>query len=197
MGALFGNANLALLLSTAIAMFVLWQQRKPTLRELGMTVETALMSGGAIILITAAGGAFGGMLKEAKVGTAILGIFGDPQSSGIIFLFLGFGMASLMKVAQGSSTTAMIIVSGMLAASVAEVELGYHTVYVATAIGAGSLMGSWMNDSGFWIFAKMSGLTEVEALKSWTPLLLVLGTVSLATTLLLAIVLPDPLFWLS
>ena len=196
-GSLFGNANLALLLSTAIAMFVLWKQRKPTLKQLGMTVETSLMSGGAIILITAAGGAFGGMLAVANVGTAILDIFGEAESTGIFFLFLGFGMASLMKVAQGSGTTAMIVVSGMLAPSVAEVELGYHTVYIATSIGAGSLFGSWMNDSGFWIFAKMSGLTEVEALKTWTPLLMILGIVSLATTLLLAIVLPNPLIWLS
>ena len=54
-------------------------------------------------------------------------------------------------------------------------QLPYDTVYLATAIGAGSLVGSWMNDSGFWIFAKMSGLTETEALKTWTPLLLVLA----------------------
>jgi H+/gluconate symporter-like permease len=47
-----------------------------------------------------------------------------------------------------------------------------------------------MNDSGFWIVAKMSGLTEIEALKSWTVMLVVLGTFSLAVTMLLAIVLP-------
>ena len=58
-------------------------------------------------------------------------------------------------------------------------------------------MGSWMNDSGFWIFAKMGGLTEVEVLKSWTIMLLVLGSVSFAVTLLLANVLPQPLAWLG
>ena len=47
-----------------------------------------------------------------------------------------------------------------------------------------------MNDSGFWIFAKMGGLTEVEALKSWTPMLVVLGVVSFLMTLLLANVMP-------
>jgi GntP family gluconate:H+ symporter len=54
-----------------------------------------------------------------------------------------------------------------------------------------------MNDSGFWIFAKMSGLTEVEALKSWTTTLLVLAFVSLAVTMLLAFLLPDPLGFIS
>ena len=48
-----------------------------------------------------------------------------------------------------------------------------------------------MNDSGFWIFAKMGGLTETEALKSWTPMLVVMGLVSFAVTVLLSQVLPQ------
>ena len=188
---LLGNANLALLLSTAAAMFVYVRQRKPSKDERAKNIELALMSGGAIILITAAGGAFGAMLDVAKVGDAIKTAFeGSSGNGGMFYLLLGFGIAALFKVAQGSSTTAMIVVSGMLAPVVAGADLPYNTVYLATAIGAGSLIGSWMNDSGFWIFAKMSGLTETEALKTWTPLLVVLGGVSLGATLLLANVMP-------
>ncbi len=189
--ALAGNANLALLLAMAAALIVYVRQRKPTRDEMSASVESALMSGGAIILITAAGGAFGGMLDVAKVGPAIQGMFDTQGSSeGMFYLFLGFGMAALLKIAQGSSTTAMIVVSGMLAPTVADVTLPYNAVYLATAIGAGSLIGSWMNDSGFWIVAKMSGLTEAEALKTWTPLLLVLGATSMAATVALALLLP-------
>jgi GntP family gluconate:H+ symporter len=167
------------------------KQRKPTRDEMSASVESALMSGGAIILITAAGGAFGGMLDVAKVGPAIQGMF-DTQGSGegLFYLFLGFGMAALLKIAQGSGTTAMIVVSGMLAPTVADVTLPFNAVYLATAIGAGSLVGSWMNDSGFWIVAKMSGLTEAEALRTWTPLLLVLGVTSMTATVILAMLLP-------
>ncbi|MCA9268829.1 MAG: gluconate permease, partial [Planctomycetales bacterium] len=93
-------------------------------------------------------------------------------------------------VAQGSSTVAMITVSAMLAGVASATTLGFHPVYLATAIGGGSLVGSWMNDSGFWIFAKMGGLTEVEALKSWTVLLVVLGSVTFLLTLLLSQVMP-------
>ena len=52
------------------------------------------------------------------------------------------------------------------------------------------MVGSWMNDSGFWVFAKMSGLTELEALKSWTPLLAVLGVTGLITSAVAAMLLP-------
>ena len=190
---LIGDPNFALLVATAISLVILFRQRKLTLLNLGATVESALMSGGVIILITAGGGAFGKMLTVANIGPAIQAQFGssDADGTGLSFLFLGFGIAALLKVAQGSSTVAMITTSAMLATmNVNSQMLGFDPVYLATAIGAGSLIGSWMNDSGFWIFCKMSGLTEAEALKSWTPLLIVLGCTSMATTVLLSIVFP-------
>ena len=84
----------------------------------------------------------------------------------------------------------MIITSGMMVGMIDGIDLPYDVVYLATAIGAGSLVGSWMNDSGFWIFAKMGGLTEKEALQTWTPLLIVLGVVSMVMTLILATIMP-------
>jgi H+/gluconate symporter-like permease len=85
----------------------------------------------------------------------------------------------------------MIGASGILAGVVASAgDIGFHPVYVATAIGCGSLVGSWMNDSGFWIYARMSGLTEMETLKSWTPGLAVVGISGFLATLVLAWLLP-------
>ncbi len=155
-------------------------------------VEEALKSAGVIILITAGGGAFGAMLKAAQIGPAIQEMFSTGAGvSGVVLLFLSFGVASLLKIAQGSSTVAMITTSGMISAMLAGAgALSFHPVYLATAIASGSLVGSWMNDSGFWIYTKMGGLTEVEALKSWTPLLALLGVTGMATTLLLALFLP-------
>ena len=193
---IIGDANFALLVATAISLIILLRQRSMTLFQLSATVEQALMSGGVIILITAGGGAFGKMLTVAKIGPAIQEMFSNESGgTGLSFLFLGFGIAALLKVAQGSSTVAMITTSAMLSAmlttnTVNPISLGFDPVYLATAIGAGSLIGSWMNDSGFWIFCKMSGLTEAEALKSWTPLLFVMGCTSMATTILLSIVWP-------
>lgn len=184
-----GNSNLALLISTVIALVVYIRQRRPSQEDVVRLVETSLMSGGVIILITAAGSAFGAMLRVAQVGEAIQNLFGG-HAPGPTMLFLGFGISALIKVAQGSSTAAMIITSGMMPGMLAGVDLPFDIVYLATAIGAGSLVGSWMNDSGFWIFAKMGGLSEREALCTWTPLLAVLGFVSMAVTLLLATVMP-------
>ncbi len=189
---LLGDPNLALLLSAAIAMVTLVRQRNLTLRELGRTTETALMSGGVIILITAGGGAFGAMLRESGVKEAVEGSFDlGGANVGTVMLLLSFGISAVMKVAQGSSTVAMITTSSMVAAmGLSAQSLGFHPVYLGLAIGTGSLVGSWMNDSGFWIFARMSGFTEVEALKSWTILLVIIAVAGLGFTMAFAWLMP-------
>ncbi len=187
---LWSNANFALLLAAICAIATLKVVRQLSLRQLGEEVEEALMSGGMIILITAAGGAFGAMLSQANVGTSIQGFFEGSRGGGIALLLLAFAIAAVLKVAQGSSTVSMIIGSGMIASIAAGQTLDYHAVYLATAVGSGSLMGSWMNDSGFWVFAKMGGLTEAEALRSWTLLLAVLSVTGLGVTILLSLVMP-------
>jgi GntP family gluconate:H+ symporter len=187
--AVFGNANMALLISAVIAILMLRRQRGLSRAQLAAAVETALMSGGVIILITAAGGAFGEMLKQAQLGDA-LRTLAPSHGAGMTLQLLGFGVAVVLKVAQGSTTVAMITAAAMLAGIASPETLGFHPAYLATAIGGGALVGSWMNDSGFWIFAKMGGLTEIEALKSWTILLSCVGVAALLSSLVLALVLP-------
>ena len=192
--AVLGNVNLAMLFSAAIAMLMLKSKRALTNTQLAKVVEVSLMSGGMIILITAAGGAFGAMLKTAQIGPAIENLFkgGSGQTaSGLLLLGLGALIALVMKIAQGSTTVAMITASAMIAAMITPIKtLGYHPVYLATAIGGGAVIGSWMNDSGFWIFVKMTGLTEAEGLKSWTPLLAIVGFTAVVVSFLLAMILP-------
>jgi H+/gluconate symporter-like permease len=189
----YGNANFALLISAAISVLLYIRMRRPSRAEFSETIESALMSGGLIILITSAGGAFGAMLKEAQIGPAIANLFADGSQSataGVGLLTLGFFISALMKIAQGSTTVAVITASGMIAAMIEGTTLGFNPVYLATSIGGGGLIGSWMNDSGFWIFSKMGGISEVESLKSWTPLLCVLGTVTFGMSILLSLVMP-------
>jgi len=197
--AIIGNPNLALLVAAAVAMGVYARQRGVSRAELAEMVETSLMSAGVMILIIAASGAFGVALQATEIGPVIerafvgqSGAAASGTGSGLIFLFLGFGVASLIKIAQGSSTVAMITTAAMLAAMLPANGGGlpFHTVYVATAIASGSLVGTWMNDSGFWLFSKMGGVTEIETLKSWTPVLAVVGVTGMVTTLVLAVLVP-------
>jgi GntP family gluconate:H+ symporter len=190
--AVLGNRDMALVLAAAVAMFVLVRQRKLSFKELAARSETALMSGGMIILITAAGGAFGAMLREAGIKDWLEGLLGEQgQSVGLVMLLMAFAVAVVMKFAQGSGTVSMITTVSIFAAmGISPEMLGCNPVYLAMAIGSGSLVGDWMNNSGFWIFARMGGFTEIETLKSWTILTAALGVIGLGITLLFARLLP-------
>jgi GntP family gluconate:H+ symporter len=179
--ALLGDPSFALTLSAAVSLWILARQRQLPFAELSRTVEKSVSSAGVIILITSAGGAFGGMLVLAKVSDT-LGALAD--GAGMSALVLGFGLASLFKLAQGSGTVTMITVSSILAPLLAASPLPYHPVYLVMAVGAGSLVGQWMNDSGFWVFRTMTGLTEVETLETKSVMMAVMGLTAMAVTLL-------------
>jgi GntP family gluconate:H+ symporter len=185
-----GNADFALIVSAVVAMVTLAVRKGYTLARLGEVLEPALASAGMIILITAAGGAYGAMLKVAGVGDALGAM---AKSWGMSLITLGFFLSAILKIAQGSSTVAMITVSSIVAPMIAQATLTFHPVYIGLSIASGSLVGSWMNDSGFWVYKQMSGLTEPEALKTWTPLLIILGVAGFLGCLAGTVVCPMPL----
>ena len=179
--AFLGNPSFALLAGAVVSLWLLARQNRLSLKQLAVPVEEAVKSAGVIILITAGGGAFGGMLVLAGVGDML----GESASElGMSLMLLGFLLAMLVKIAQGSGTVAMITASAIMAPLLASADLTYHPVYVLMSIGSGALIGTWMNDSGFWVFRTMTGLTEIETLQTKTALLVVLGTTGFAVTLL-------------
>lgn len=184
---LFGNKNIAMAIAAFISILMLVRQRHSDLVQLANALQSALSSGGVIILITAAGGAFGRALQQ----TGIAGQFGEVTgASTATVLGIAFIVTSMVRFAQGSATVAMITGVGVMASFAAGGTLGFHPVYLALAIGFGSKMFMWMNDSGFWVIGKMSGMTELETLKFITPLTSLMGLVGLVLTILTASVFP-------
>jgi GntP family gluconate:H+ symporter len=191
-----GDKNIALLLAAAAAMVLVARRQRMTRAELGAFTARALDDAGMILLVTCAGGAFGAVLTAAGVGDSLAAL---AEHWGVAPLVLAWALAALFKVAQGSGTVAMIttagIVAGVVAARVGPGQstadyLGYHPVYLVMAIGCGSKIGSWMNDSGFWVVCRMGGLTEAETLWSWTAVLVVMGVAGLPLVWVLTRLLP-------
>jgi gluconate:H+ symporter, GntP family len=182
-----GDPTLALLLAAAASLWVLARQKGLSLQEASKPAEEAIKAAGIIILITAGGGAFGGMLVKAGIGDMLAQFSKDW---GISLMVLGFGLASMFKVAQGSATVGMITVSAIIAPLIVASPPPYHPVYILMAIGGGSQVGAWMNDSGFWVFQTMTGLNEIETLKTKSVMLAVLGTTGFLVSLLLSWLFP-------
>jgi GntP family gluconate:H+ symporter len=184
-----GDPNVALFLSATLAMRLVVRARGASLRALGDMTERALSSGGGIILITAAGGAYGAMLSKAGIGASLAGL---GAASHLPVLWLAYLMASLLKVAQGSSTVAIITGASVLQAGYAGPDgaLLPNPAYAVLALGGGSLVGSWMNDSGFWIVGRIGGFSDRDTLRYWTGVAAVVGTAGFVATLVLAAILP-------
>jgi GntP family gluconate:H+ symporter len=182
-----GDPNVALLLSAVFALWMVAKRAGLTLDQVQERTEKGLLSAGTIILITAAGGAYGGMLNQAQIGASLQTF---SASWGLPVLWLAFLLASILKIAQGSSTVAMITAASVLQPLYAAGTNLPHPVYAVMAIGGGSLVVSWMNDSGFWVVGRMGGFTEKETFRIWTIPAAIVGITGFAMALLLNTVLP-------
>jgi len=175
------DKNVAMALGAGMAMIL-----ASRFCELKKVVHEALSSGGVIILITAAGAAFGEVLKDTGIGGELSVMVGD--GGGV--LLLAFVLTALVRFAQGSATVAMITAVAIVAPMVLEADLGFHRVYVALAIGCGSKPLPWMNDSGFWIISRMSGMSETETLKTFSVMLSLMGVVGFGVVWLASVLIP-------
>jgi GntP family gluconate:H+ symporter len=182
-----GNKNIALFIGAFIAMVVLARQCRLGLGKLEEMVGPPLETAGMIILITSAGGAFGAALRSAGVGDAVKVL---AQGYSLNLIFLGWLVAVVVRVAQGSATVAMLTASSIMAPMVAGSALGCHPVYLFMSIGFGAMFCSWMNDSGFWAVSKLSGMTEKETLRTWSLQLTANSIFGLLVVLVLSKVLP-------
>ena len=109
-----------------------------------------------ILLITGAGGAFGMVLRNS----GIADILGSSLSKINLSIWLPFIIAASLKSSQGSSTVAVITTASIMAPLM--LILGFETplekALVISAIGAGSMVVSHVNDSFFWVVTQMSNM---------------------------------------
>jgi len=182
---IIGDSNIALTISACIALFLLWRRVKDV-SLFKKYITESLMSAGIIILITSSGGAFGQMLQQTGIGVRIEGIASNYQMA---ILPLAFIITAVVRTAQGSATVAMVTAIGVMS-GFATAGLSFHPVYLALAIGCGSKIFAWMNDSAFWIISKMSGMTEKETVRHFSFLLMTMGISGLIAVMILSYLFP-------
>jgi len=180
-----GDKHVALTLAMVVAMGLLWRARGAS--ALQTALPQAIAGAGTIILVTAAGGAFGAILQDTGIGEDLQALAGGAQ---VGILPLAFLATALIRTAQGSATVAMVTVVGMVADLATPAVLGFAPVYLAAAIGFGSKPFSWMNDSGFWVVSRMSGMTTTETLRNFSTQITVMGVAGVIVTMLAASLFP-------
>lgn len=184
---IIGDKNVVFFVGALFAIGLVISQKNWRIKESVSGLESAITSAAVIAFITCAGGAFGKTLAAAGIGDTIAAA---AQNWNIPLLLLAFGTAALIRIAQGSATVAMVTTAGIIAPVLSEVTLGFHPAYLIATIGLAATGFSWMNDSGFWLFGKLTGLTETQTLLTWTASLSIMAVVGFLWVLLLSTILP-------
>ncbi|MFI0352607.1 GntP family permease [Actinomadura sp. 9N407] len=169
---LIGITPVALMITVIVAILVLGRPNA-SMATITKIVDQALGPVCAIILITGAGGMFGGVLELSGIGDALSGSLSDL---GISLILQAFIIATLLRVAQGSATVALTTTGGLIAGAVGEADLSdFKLTLLVVAIAAGATVLSHVNDSGFWLVSRLFGMDEKTTLKTWTVLETTLG----------------------
>ena len=179
---LLGDTSVALLITVLAAILVLGR-RDHSMADVTEIVDRALGPICSIILITGAGGMFGGVLELSGIGTAL----SDSLSNlGMSLILQAFLIATLLRVAQGSATVALTTAAGLLAPAAAAADLGaFQLTLLVMAIAAGATVLSHVNDSGFWLVSRFFDMDEKTTLKTWTVMETTLGTTAFAISAVL------------
>jgi Gnt-I system high-affinity gluconate transporter len=181
----WGDPGVAMLVAVLAAILLFgknafFNQSKPLkISALLEKSNTALGAAAALLLVIAAGGAFKQVLVDSGLGKDLAAQMAGAAASPLV---LGWAIATLLRIAIGSAT-----VAGMTAAGIVQplVASGASPELLTLAVGAGSLMCSHVNDTGFWMFREWFGLSLRDTFRSWTLMETIVGIVGLLGVLVL------------
>ena len=184
--ALVGTAPVALLISVIIALLVLGTARGENGSALEKLVDGTFGTVASVILITGAGGMFGGVLRASGIGDALADTLSDL---GLPIIVAAYVIAVLLRLAQGSATVALVTTAGLMAPAVAAGDFSAIDVAAITlATAAGSVFGSHVNDSGFWLVGRLMNMDVKTTLKVWTVQQAIESVVGFAIVLVIYLV---------
>ncbi|WP_210270058.1 GntP family permease [Aureimonas mangrovi] len=173
-----GSTPVALLVAVLVASYVIGVRRGRSANEVESSLDSALGPVCSIILITGAGGMFGGVLRASGIGDALASAL---DGVGLPVFVAGFVIATALRVAQGSATVALITAAGLVQPAIA--ASGYEGVQLAAivlSLAAGSVMLSHVNDSGFWLVGRFFQMDVKTTFKTWTVMQTLVGLMGFA-----------------
>lgn len=180
-----GHPFIALLIATLLAVVLLGVRSGFSREDLQKITTKALEPAGIIILITGAGGVFKQVLIDSGVGKVLADMMAASSMPAVL---LAFGIAAIVRVAQGSATVAMITAAGIISPIVAGLHLNNAALgLIVIAISAGATILSHVNDSGFWLVSRYLGMTEQQTLKSWTIMETIVSLTGLAVVFIISL----------
>jgi GntP family gluconate:H+ symporter len=153
-------------------------------------IKEAISHAGPILILVGAGGVFGNVLKKTALADVVHQWVNNGTFSPVAFLLIAYATGIVLKTAQGSTTSAIIVATSILApiTAVAGFNDPSQLALLLSATAAGAMMVSHANDAYFWVIAQFSGLSMQQTYRSFSLLSIVLSVFSMLIILLLALV---------
>ena len=175
-----GNPVIALLLTVLVGTYTLGIARGLNMDGV-MKIYGAAVSGITMVLLIIAGA---GSLKQILIDSGVSEYIGNLlQITSMSPLVIGWLIATLIRFSVGSATVAGLTTAGIVLPLVQ--STGVSPELMVLSIGAGSLMLSHVNDSGFWLFKEYFNLNIKETLSTWTVMETSIGISGLLGVLIL------------
>lgn len=150
-----GEPVIALIIGMILSFFLPKKFDRELLSTTGW-VGKSLTSAAVIIMITAAGGSFGMILRNS----GIADILGESLAGANVGIWLPFIIAAALKSAQGSSTVAIVTTASLIAPMME--ALGFVSpvgrALAVMSLCSGAMVMSHVNDSFFWVVTQLSGM---------------------------------------
>lgn len=179
--AFLGDPIVALAIGTLMAVYGLMGKEEN--QKVLHVMDDSVKSTGIIMLITGAGGSLGNVVKVSGVGTALGELV---MSLPLPAILIPFVIAALMRIALGSATVAITTAATLSAPLMGMLTVSPLLMAVSCCVGAISF--SYFNDSGFWVWNEMFGVTELkDQIRCKTAISLIMSGVGIIELLLLGL----------
>ena len=179
---LVGSPIVALAIGTTLAVYGLGGRLEKS--KVMKIMDESIKDTGMIMLITGAGGSLGNVIKVSGIGDVLgAAVVALPIPAILIPLIIG----ALMRIALGSATVAITTAASLTAPLAA--TLGINPILLAQSSCIGAIAFSYFNDSGFWVFNGMFGLSELkDQVRCKTAVSLVMTGVGIVELLILSMI---------
>ncbi|MDH6308551.1 Gnt-I system high-affinity gluconate transporter [Dysgonomonas sp. PFB1-18] len=157
------SPSIVMLLAVIVATYTLGLRQGRSMKQIMDTYVTACKDIAMIILIVAGSGIFKLVMQESGVSDQLAEAM---QNIPVHPLILGWFMASVIRLLIGSATVAALTAAGVMMPLL--MASGVNPNLMVLAIGAGSLMFSHVNDSGFWLYKEYFNLSMKDTIRSWS-----------------------------
>jgi Gnt-I system low-affinity gluconate transporter len=180
-----GHPFVALLITTLLVFYFLGIKHGFSKQEVQLIASKSLEPAGMIILITGAGGIFKQVLMDTGVGNVLADSMANSPLPPIVLAFL---IATIIRIAQGSATVAMVTSASLISPLITTLGLtGPILGLMVISIAAGSTIASHVNDSGFWLINRYLGLDVKETLRSWTVMETIISLIGFAIVFIISL----------